>query len=183
MVQLQWGTSSCGALTAFRSGDPKLHRWFSCQLPSTYFPIYYSLIIVALYDTGWVTGQDHTASYLRDNGLQVTQRLASGWASKSPSLWTARQRTITFINSLYITHGPRANADTGCALCPATPTFGKLGLRLRNQLRFNSLTTVKVKITLRLVVYRQSVRLVAQTLEIHDQWYFINWTLAAMVLL
>jgi hypothetical protein len=36
----------------------------------------------------------------------------------------------------------------------------------------------RVRVTLRLAVYRQSVRLGAKPLEAHDQHFFFNWTLA-----
>jgi hypothetical protein len=42
---------------------------------------------------------------------------------------------------------------------------------------------VKVKVTLKLAVYRQSVRLGAKPLETHDQRLFFNRTLAITVLM
>jgi hypothetical protein len=39
----------------------------------------------------------------------------------------------------------------------------------------------RVKVTLRLVVYRQSVYLGAKTLENHDQYIFLDWTLGVAV--
>jgi hypothetical protein len=42
---------------------------------------------------------------------------------------------------------------------------------------------VRVRVTLRLEVYRQSVRLGAKPLETHDQYFFINWTLTVIVLI
>jgi hypothetical protein len=42
--------------------------------------------------------------------------------------------------------------------------------------------TVRARVTLRRAIYRQSVRLSAEPLETHDQ-YFFNWTLAVIVLL
>jgi hypothetical protein len=43
-------------------------------------------------------------------------------------------------------------------------------------------STQKLIVTLRLAVYRQSVRLGANHIETHDQ-YFFNWTLAVIVLM
>jgi hypothetical protein len=45
------------------------------------------------------------------------------------------------------------------------------------------LAQVKVKVTLRLAVYRQSVRLGAKPLETHFQIFFFNRTLAVIVLM
>jgi hypothetical protein len=44
---------------------------------------------------------------------------------------------------------------------------------------------VKVKVTLRLAIYRQSVCLGAKPLETHDQicFFFFNWTLTVIVLM
>jgi hypothetical protein len=42
---------------------------------------------------------------------------------------------------------------------------------------------VRVRVSLRLTVYRQSVRLRDKPLETHDQYFFANWTPAVIVLL
>jgi hypothetical protein len=68
--------------------------------------------------------------------------------------------------------------------CPTTSGFSyqlltTATLNVRNNCR------VGVRITLRLAVYRQSVRLGAKSLESHDQrpfFFFGNWTLAVIVL-
>jgi hypothetical protein len=41
---------------------------------------------------------------------------------------------------------------------------------------------LKVKVTLRLAVYRQSIRLFVKPLETHGQRLFLNWTLAVITL-
>jgi hypothetical protein len=42
---------------------------------------------------------------------------------------------------------------------------------------------ILVRVTLRLVVYRQSVCFGAEPLEIHGQNFFLNWTPALIVLI
>jgi hypothetical protein len=42
---------------------------------------------------------------------------------------------------------------------------------------------VRIRVTLRLAVYQQSVHLRSKHLKTHDQSFFFNWTLAAIVLM
>jgi hypothetical protein len=49
---------------------------------------------------------------------------------------------------------------------------------------FNPLKTVRVRVILRLAIYRQLVRLGTKSLETHDQYFLLfNWTLAVIVLM
>jgi hypothetical protein len=58
----------------------------------------------------------------------------------------------------------------------------KLLLAVVNTVNLGSLRRVRVTVTLRLAVYRQSVRLGAEPLEAHYKSYFCNWTFAVIVL-
>jgi hypothetical protein len=87
------------------------------------------------------------------------------WRARSPCLYPQRQGGSVIPSGIVF---------------PFRRLLRLAGLRWRY---LNPPSKVKIKVTLRLVVYRQSVRLDAKPLETHDQSFFLSWTLALIVLM